>query len=174
MGLQIFQILIETVSEQDLAASSLSALHLHHSLTPGHLLLLSLETLSTLFHLFEFALVPRLLCFPFLPLTVGNVRHDFHVFFDLLVLLVFSLLVKIFDFFLVQFFLLFDEALLKPVFESSLAFFILVLFLKTLVLFFAQFLLPFEGLCDKFAFLPLVHTLGPLLVFLVENRLLLD
>ena len=174
MGLQIFQILIKTVSEQDLPASSLSALHLHHSLTPGHLLLLSLETLSTLFHLFEFALVPRLLCFPFLPLTVGNVRHDFHVFFDLLVLLVFSLLVKIFDFFLVQFFLLFDEALLKPVFESSLAFFILVLFLKTLVLFFAQFLLPFEGLCDKFAFLPLVHTLGPLLVFLVENRLLLD
>ena len=166
--LQILQVLIESICKQNLtAATSLTTLHLHDHLPSRHFLFLGLKLLSATLHSLYLGLMPGLLCFPFLPLAVCNVGHDFHALFHLLLLLVMSPLVVVFDFLLVYFLLLFYQTLLQPFFEGSLTLLLLMLFLKPLMLLLPQLLLLLESLSYEFALFPLVHAMGSILVLFV-------
>ena len=115
-----------------------------------------------------------LLSLSLFPFTIGYIGHDFHALFNLFILFIFPLLTEVLNFLLIDLFLLLDEALLKPIFESSLAFFILMLFLKPFVLLLSEFFLSLESFSDQFSFFPFIHALSSLLILLIEYCLLLD
>ncbi len=58
--------------------------------------------------------------------------------------------------------------------ESFVAFFLLDLLMKSLLLFLSQLMLLLESLGDKLALLPLVHEMSTILVFLIKSCLLDD
>ena len=130
--------------------------------------------LASFFHLFNLLFVARLLGLALFPLLVGDASHNFHRVFGFLLLLVDLALVMSLNLLLVSISLLLDHALLQPLLESPVAFLLLDLFLKSLLLLFSKLLLLFESLSDKLALLPLVHLMGPVLILLIQGCLLDD
>ncbi len=130
--------------------------------------------LASLFHLFDLLFVTRFFGFALFPLFVGDTSHNFHRVFGFFLLFINLTLVMSFDLFLVCISLLLNQTLLEPMLESFVAFFLLDLLMKSLLLFLPQLMLLFECLRDKFALLPLVHEMGTILVFLIKSCLLND
>ena len=152
----------------------MSPLHFHDHLASGHLDLLILHALPALFHLIDFLFVATLFSLSLLPLFVSNARHDLHTLFGLFLLFVNASLLVVFDLLLVGLALLLHQTLLQPVFECLVALFLLNLFMQALSFLLSEQLLLLEGLANKLLFFPLVHAMRPLLVFLVQGRLLHD
>ena len=172
--LKLLQILVQSIGQQDLSASTLSPLHLHDHLASGHLDLLLLHALPPLLHLVDFLFVATLFSLPLLPLFVSNACHDLHTLFGLFLLFVDASLLVVFDLLLVSLTLLLHQALLQPVFECLVALFLLNLLVQALGFLLSEQLLLLEGLADKLLFFPLVHAMRPLLVLLVQGRLFHD
>ena len=130
--------------------------------------------LPSLFHLVDLLFVTCFLSFALFPLFVGDTSHNFHRIFGFFLLFIDLSLVMSFDLFLVCISLLLNQTLLKPLLESFVAFFLLDLFMESLLLFLSQLMLLFECLGDKLALLPLVHKMSSILVFFIKGCLLDD
>ena len=171
---KLFQVLVEAIGEQDLAAASLSCLHLHDHLAASHLNLLLLHLLTALLHLLDLLFVARLLSLPLLPLFVGDSSHDLHRLLGLLLLLVQAALFMLSNLLLVGFTLLLLQTSLQPILEGEVAFLLLIDLDEALLLLLSELLLLLQSLSDKLALFPLEHTMGTLLILFVQSGLLQD
>ena len=111
--------------------------------------------------------MPSLLSFAFFPFAVGYIRHDFHTLFDFFVFFIFPFFIVILHLLMIEFFLLLDETLLKPILESPLTLLILMFFLKSFVLLLPKFFLSLKGFSHQFSLFPFIHALSSVLIFLV-------
>jgi hypothetical protein len=132
-----------------------------------------LHQLAPLFHSLDFLHVSVLFGLPLFPLLVSDLRHHFHVFFSLLLILVFLYFLVMLYFLLDQLLALFDETNFEPLFENLVGLLLLNLLLEPFFLFFSELLFPLQCFLHEFLFLPLVHATGALLIFLVLLGLLL-
>ena len=126
---KLFQVLVKSISQQDLTSTTLTPLHLHDHLASGHLDLLLLHTLTAFFHASNLFAVTSLLSLPLLPLLVCDSSHDLHALLGLLLFIINASLLVIFNLLLVGFTLLFHQTLLQPVFECFVALLLLDLFM---------------------------------------------
>ena len=108
--LELFQVLVQSISEQNLTSAALSALHLHDHLSSGHFDLLVFHALASLFHLVNLFLVTRFFSLTLLPFLVSDFRHDLHLCFGLLLLFVYLALLMFFNLLLVAVSLLLNQA----------------------------------------------------------------
>ena len=149
-------------------------MHFHDHLAPCHLDLLIFHALPALLHLVNFLLVANFLSLSFLPFLECYSSHDLHALFGLFLFLINTALLMVLDLLLVRFPLLLHQALLQPVLERFVAFLLLDLLLQPLRFLLPEQLLLLERLADQLLLLPFVHAMRPLLVVLVERRLLHD
>ena len=171
---QLFQVLIESIGKQNLATTALSSLHLHDHLPSLHFDLMFFHLLAAFLHLVDLLFVASFFCFSFFPLFVGDSSHNLHRFFGFFLLFINVSFLMRFNLLLVSISLLLDQTLLQPPFECLIAFLLLDLFLKPLVFLLTKLMLFLKRLSDKFALFPLVHFVGPVLVFSIQSCLLDD
>ena len=108
--LELFQVLVQSISEQNLTSAALSALHLHDHLSSGHFDLLVFHALASLFHLVNLFLVTRLFSLTLFPFLVSDSSHNFHGVFGLLLLIFHLALLMGLNLLLVAVSLLLNEA----------------------------------------------------------------
>ena len=126
--LQLFQVLIQTIRQQDLptSVSSLPPLHLSNQLAPFRLNLLFLKFHLSLFHRTHFPLMSRLLILLLLPLLIGDAWLNLIQLFLLLFLLLALLLLLLSEFLIQNFLFVAEERDRKPLLKHLLCFFFLL------------------------------------------------